>query len=62
MDVYDRVQPDDLRQAAVVMAAMVYQTAMREEPLPRKPLPGTTPPTPIRASGVGTGSATTAAR
>jgi hypothetical protein len=26
-------------QSAVVMAAFVYQTAMREEMLPRKPLP-----------------------
>jgi hypothetical protein len=39
MDVFDRLQRDDLMQAAVVMASFVYQAAMREERLPRKPLP-----------------------
>jgi hypothetical protein len=38
MDVFDRLQADDLKQASVVMAAFVYQTAMLEEKLPRKPL------------------------
>jgi len=38
MDVYDRIQPDDLKQASVVMAAFVYQTAMLDDKLPRKPL------------------------
>ena len=37
MDVYDRIQPGDLMQAAVIMASMVYHTAMRDELLPRKP-------------------------
>ena len=36
MDVYDRVQKGDLMQAAAVMASFVYNTAMREEMLPRK--------------------------
>ncbi|HEY9281891.1 MAG TPA: M20/M25/M40 family metallo-hydrolase [Pyrinomonadaceae bacterium] len=39
-DLYDRIQPDDMKQAATVMAAFVYQTAMRAEKLPRKPAPG----------------------
>ncbi len=39
-DVFDRVQADDMKQAATVMAAFVYQTAMRTEKLPRKPAPG----------------------
>jgi len=39
MDVYDHLVPEDLMQSAVIMAAFVYQTAMREEMLPRKPLP-----------------------
>ena len=39
MDVYDHLVPEDLIQSAVIMAAFVYQTAMREEMLPRKPLP-----------------------
>jgi Zn-dependent M28 family amino/carboxypeptidase len=39
MDVYDRIQADDLKQAAVIMAAFVYNAAMRDEKLPRKPMP-----------------------
>ena len=39
-DVFDRAQAEDLKQASVVMAAFVYQTAMRDEKLPRKPAPG----------------------
>ncbi len=38
-DVYDHAVAEDLVQSAVVMAYFVYQTAMREEMLPRKPLP-----------------------
>jgi Zn-dependent M28 family amino/carboxypeptidase len=38
-DVYDHCVPEDLIQSAVVMASFVYHTAMREEKLPRKPLP-----------------------
>jgi carboxypeptidase Q len=39
-DVFDRIQGDDMKQAATIMAAFVYQTAMRDEKLPRKPAPG----------------------
>jgi Zn-dependent M28 family amino/carboxypeptidase len=39
MDVFDRIQRDDMMQASVVMAAFVYNAAMRDEMLPRKPLP-----------------------
>jgi hypothetical protein len=39
-DVFDRVQADDLKQAATIMAAFVYNAAMRDEKLPRKPVPG----------------------
>ncbi len=35
-DNYDRIQADDMKQAAVIMAAFVYQTAMMDEKLPRK--------------------------
>src|SRR5207237_4049978 len=38
MDVYDRLQPDDLKQAAVIVATFVYNTAMRDPMLPRKPI------------------------
>lgn len=39
MDTYDRLQPDDLKQSAVIMAGLAYQAAMRDEKLPRKPRP-----------------------
>ena len=39
MDVYEELQPGDLKQAAVVEAIFVYNAAMRDEMLPRKPLP-----------------------
>ena len=38
-DVYERLQPGDLKQAAVVEAVFVYNTAMRDQMLPRKPPP-----------------------
>ena len=40
MDVYDRIQEDDMKQAATIMAAFVYNTAMRDKKLPRKAMPG----------------------
>jgi Zn-dependent M28 family amino/carboxypeptidase len=39
MDVYERLIPADLQQAAVVEAIFVYNTAMRDQMMPRKPLP-----------------------
>jgi len=39
-DVFDRIQADDMKQASTIMAAFVYQTAMRDEKLTRKPAPG----------------------
>jgi hypothetical protein len=38
-DVFDRIQAEDMKQAAVIMAAFVYNTAMMDEKLPRKPAP-----------------------
>ncbi len=38
MDVYERAQKDDLMEASVIMAAFVYDAAMRDQMLPRKPL------------------------
>jgi len=43
MDVYDRVQPGDLMQCSAIMAAFVYQTATREQMLPRIPMPKAIP-------------------
>ena len=37
-DVFDRIQADDLKQAATIMAAFIYDAAMRDEKLPRKPM------------------------
>jgi carboxypeptidase Q len=42
-DVYERLQRDDLMQASVVLATFVWQAAMRDQKLPRKPLPKPTP-------------------
>jgi hypothetical protein len=39
MDVYDHLVPEDLIQSAVITASFVYHAAMRDEMLPRKPLP-----------------------
>ncbi len=44
LDVYDHIEAADLIQASAVMAAFVYQAAVREEMLPRKPLPKPLPP------------------
>ena len=38
MDLYDRLQPDDLKQAAVIVASFVYDAAMRDQMLARKPI------------------------
>jgi hypothetical protein len=39
MDTYDHLVPEDLRQAAIIVATFVYNTAQRDEKLPRKELP-----------------------
>ena len=49
MDVYDRIQREDLMQAAVIMASFVYNAAMRDAMFPRKPLPKDPPPPPSPA-------------
>ena len=40
MDVYERIQADDMKQASVIMAAFIYNAAMRDGKFPRKPMPG----------------------
>jgi carboxypeptidase Q len=42
-DVYERVQAPDMMHDAVIVAAFAYNTANRDEMLPRKPLPKPTP-------------------
>jgi carboxypeptidase Q len=39
MDSYERIQEEDMRKNAVIVAAFAYNTANRDERLPRKPLP-----------------------
>jgi carboxypeptidase Q len=39
MDTYERLEPEDLAQAALVEATFVYNAAVRDQMLPRKPLP-----------------------
>ena len=39
MDTYDHLVPGDLKQAATIVTAFVYNTAQRPEMIPRKPLP-----------------------
>ena len=46
MDVYDRLQPDDLKQISVIVASFVYEAAMRDQMLPRKPIEKPLPPEP----------------
>jgi hypothetical protein len=44
MDVFDRLQSPDLVQASAIVASVVYHAAVRDEMLPRKPLPKPQPP------------------
>ena len=39
MDVLESIQPADLQQAAAIVATFVYQSAMRDDKLPRVALP-----------------------
>jgi carboxypeptidase Q len=46
MDVYDRLQPEDLKQMAVIVASFVYMAAQRDQMFPRKPIEKELPPPP----------------
>jgi carboxypeptidase Q len=39
LDLYEQALPDDLKQASAILASFVYHAAMRDDLLPRKPLP-----------------------
>src|SRR5947209_460872 len=43
MDMYDRIQPADMKQMAIIEAAFVYNAATRPEKLPRVDLPAPQP-------------------
>jgi carboxypeptidase Q len=55
MDVYERIQEDDMRKNAVIVASFVYFTANRDQVLPRKPLPKPQPGGGGRGTGGGRG-------
>jgi len=44
-DTYDKLSEDDLKQSATIVAAFVYNTAQRNDMIPRKPLPQPQPVT-----------------
>jgi hypothetical protein len=39
MDTYDHILEDDLKQSAAVAASLIYQIAVCDERIPRKPPP-----------------------
>jgi carboxypeptidase Q len=53
MDVYDRLQSEDLKQMAVIVASFVYEAAMRDQMFPRKPIEKELPPPPAPGSNRG---------
>ncbi len=55
MDVYDHIQKGDLMQISAIVASFVYNTATREEMLPRKPLPKARPRAPENTGAVQAG-------
>ena len=50
LDVYERAIPEDLTHNAIVIASFAYHAAMRDAPLPRKPLPKPQPVPPAPAA------------
>jgi hypothetical protein len=55
MDLYERIQEEDMRKNAVIVASFVYLTANRDLVLPRKPLPKPQPAAGGRGTGAGRG-------
>lgn len=55
MDLYERIQEEDMRKNAVIVASFVYHTANRDQLLPRKPLPKPAPAGGGRGTGAGRG-------
>ena len=39
VDTYDHLDPDDLKQTAVILASVMWHAANRDDPLPSKPMP-----------------------
>jgi carboxypeptidase Q len=55
MDMYERIQEEDMRKNAVIVASFVYLTANRDQILPRKPMPKPVPAGGGRGTGTGRG-------
>jgi len=53
LDTYERIIEQDVRDASVIVAATLYQLAMRDEPLPRFAADKMPPPPPPRGTGSG---------
>jgi Zn-dependent M28 family amino/carboxypeptidase len=51
MDLYERLQPKDMMQNAVIVASLVYNAANSAERFPRKALPAPQPDRPPRGGG-----------
>ena len=58
-DTYDKIVPDDMKQMATIVASFVYNTAQRDEMIPRKPLPAPRPARGARGAGATARPATT---
>ena len=52
MDMYDRIQPADMKQMAIIEAAFVYNAATRPDKLPRVDLPAPIRPLDAAAAAV----------
>lgn len=59
MDVYERANKEDLMEAAVIMASFVYDAAMRDDMLPRKPMMDDSLPKKTNMAGAPSGNPTT---
>ena len=57
-DTYDKINPDDMKQMATIVASFVYNTAQRDEMIPRKPLPAPSPARGARGAGAAARPAT----
>jgi Zn-dependent M28 family amino/carboxypeptidase len=53
LDVYEHIRPDDLQQAATIMAGFVYNAAMCNDMIPRKPIRPDDPPAGPNSGGGG---------
>ena len=53
LDVYEHIRADDMKQAAAIMASFVYNSAVRDQMIPRKPIRPSEPQPPAAESESG---------